>query len=419
MLLLGAIVAVVVVGGAALATRSPRPQDSRPNQAREGGGPITATGGGGTAPAAEGKPLATSELRGPDNTTSDVIKGASTGLGVVGSVVGVVKGIVGGATAVAGAAGGTAAASGGTTAAAVGASLGPIALFVVAAAAVVAGVTLGIMNIVKDVNSQALGAFGYLQQQLVALAHGTSAKLQLQYQAAGMSNLKARSLANLVGFAVAVGYNRAALAYVVQGAAREQAGPIPIGSIDPQNDRHLMFYIARAMCLPDAPGFIYKSANPVPPKPPGFQGAWPPPSPLLDGRKWDLTLEEYVFAGSTRAQAIADAGDAWTPEIERACDFMGRAMRCAFHLHNEYGIEGGVLVGPTSQKVRGFARLGMIGMPPPSSKPGAHPPGAETPVFEEFSIKGGQCVHQLNGQGELGWFFNESYSGATGVRPYR
>lgn len=430
MLIALGIVAAVGLGAAALWSRPA----STSGAGGSGGG---SSGGGAGASQPQPRPGGVpgggvQPLPQVDTTSSDVLKGVGTGVSLAAAGVGVVKALVGTlagtaattATVAAGGGGGAAAAGGGTAAGAGGASAG-VSLsvaggFALAVVAVVGFVVLTIMSLVKEANSLALGAFGYLQGQLVTLANETSTGMFKFWTARGASDHQARALGRLTGFAVAVGYNRAALAYVVQGAKRATD---PSGYfVTSTPEQHLGYYVARAMCLPDEAGYIYKP-SPPPPPPPGWSGVWPPKPPLLQGGSWDRTLEEYVFLSSTRATDLADAGSLWTTELEGTCDFIGRAMRCKFHLHNLFGITGAVVAGqpgtnksPTRIAVEEMVRYGMIGLGPPAQAPGSHPLGAEAIVIESFSLRGGECVHQLGGQ--LGWFFNESITGATAVRPW-
>jgi hypothetical protein len=219
--------------------------------------------------------------------------------------------------------------------------------------------------------------------------------------------------------AIAVGYNRAAWAYLKLGGSREVVLGVGVSALGITPEfRHESYYVARSYGLPDEPGFIYEPAS-VPPMPPGWSGAWPPPPPLLEGRAWGQTLEYYVFqgVGLTRAQCLAEAGADWTPELEAGCDFLGRAARCAFSLHNKL-VQGGQVsfIPSTETTVREYVRMGMIGLPPvslPMGKlpGGQYPVGAENPVVNSSK----QYVQQLGAN--YAWYFSETIEfGAVPVR---
>lgn len=352
---------------------------------------------------------------GVDLKTITQIGGGAIGLGVA------IAGAVGGGGAAAAGTGGTAAAAGGTAAAG-GLSAGPVAVFIVGCAAAIAGVCIGIMQAAQDFEALKNGAFGYMQTHLVTLGSAAAEKQRLKLVESGMPNDKARALGRLAGFAIAVGYNRAAWSYLKLGCARETVLGANTGmlGITPEV-RHEIYFVARSYGLPDESGYIYEPTS-TPPRPPGFVGTWPPPPPLLDGRQWGQTLEWYMFQGvnTTRAQCLALAGADWTPELEAACDFLGRASRCAFSLHNKLypgGQAANVL--DTEQLVRIYARLGMIGLPHLTAATkmsagyptGIYGAGAETPVVDSSR----QCVRQFTGP--FAWYFNESIE--FGVVPVR
>lgn len=370
--------------------------------------------GGGAAPAPTPGASRDAARGANDLKTITELSGAAIGAGVA------IAGAVGG--------GGTAAASSGTVAAggtaaasAGGLSAGPVAIFIVGCAAAIAGVCIAIMQVAQDFEALKNGAFGYMQNHLVTLAHAAAEKQRLKLVASGMEANKARALSRLAGFAIAVGYNRAAWAYIKLGCPRETLFGVNTGMVGATPEfRHESYFIARSYGVPDEPGFIYEPKS-VPPAPPNWQGAWPPPPPLLEGRQWGQTLEYYVFqgVGTTRAQCLAIAGNDWTPELEAACDFLGRASRCAFSLHNKL-VQGGQVAAITSTEtaVRQYAEMGMIGLPQLDGtvKTGIYPQGqygagASNPVVN--SSKG--YVKQLAGR--WAWFFNESI--AFGVVPIR
>lgn len=407
MLLALGIVAAVGVGAWALAR--PRPPSSS-STATPGAKPI-----GSTTPPPE-KPVVTVALAPPGGGSKEALGFVTTGLGVVGTAVGIVKGA-------AGVLGGT---GGATAGAAAGVSLSLVAGWGVAIAAIAGFVIFSIMFAANDFEQLKTGPAGYMQINLVRFGNETAQKHipMLMKPVAdggrGYSELKARAMARLIGFACAVGYNRAAWAWVKHGGVPRVQN---LQLREPTEPEFEGYYVARAFGLPDEIGYIYESKAPPPPKPPNHTGAWPPPPPLIGSLAWGQTLEWFMFQGhgTTRAQCLADAGSEWNAELEGVCDFIGRASRCAYMLHNKMG-QGGIAIFSTESAVRAYASTGAIGMPQLStvtgvrSNPTAHPQWAENTVIDSAKqcVKGG-----VFGGPAIAWFFSESIEhGVVPVRGY-
>lgn len=420
MLLALGLVAVVGLGAVAL-TRPRAPGSSAGTD--PGAKPIsTQTAPPGAGPKGESLPP-------PRGGGSDeALKYASTGIGAVGAVLGIVKAAVGvgGATA-AGTAGATA--GGGTAAgggAAGGVSLTVVAAWAIAIYAVVGFVVGSVLQLVSDLDRLRHGPAGYVAE-LTKLCHETAAGLETRLRKPkadggfGLSEVKARALARLLAWDVVVGFNRAAWAYLKYGAARESINGVGVSvlGITPEI-RHENFWIARGYALPDVVGLMYESAAPVPPKPANWPSdkRWPPLPPVMGDLQWTQTPEWFAFQGlnTTRAQCLQDAGGDYTEELRQVADFIGRASRCSYSLHNKLGPSGqGVAVLDTAGAVLFYVNCGMIGglQPPPNfGVPHAH----DTGLICFDNRTGSPCVHDASLN--LGWFFNESITDVP-VRPYR
>jgi hypothetical protein len=203
-------------------------------------------------------------------------------------------------------------------AAAGGISVGIVAAWAAAIAAIVGFALLSGFALAGELTNLATGRKGYKAAMLMSVVTKVSAEMLKGFVDRGASMFQARAAANLYGFYEAVGYNRAALAFVLKGGNPN----------DPQQAGNVGYWADRGQCVEEAGGIFSKSP------------AWVPPPPLFNGIAWPPepnSLEYTVFGAGGAAQAKADAGNFWNPLFEATADFSGRALRCTYALQTHAG----------------------------------------------------------------------------------
>lgn len=199
---------------------------------------------------------------------------------------------------------------------AAGISLGLVAAWAAAVAAIVGFTLLVTFAGITELQNLATGRKGYLSAYLMSVVTKVSAEMIKGFTDQGATIIQARAAANLYGFYEAVGYNRAALAFCLKGGNPiTQAGDVG-------------YWADRGQCLPEA-GWIFSKSP-----------AWVPPPPGVRADLWPAqpdTLEYRVFGAGGVAQAKQDAGNFWNPFYEATADFSGRALRCTYALQSHAG----------------------------------------------------------------------------------
>lgn len=223
-----------------------------------------------------------------------------------------------------------------------------------------------------------------------------------------LSEEQTTEVANMFGYCVARGYNRASIQFVLQGlVAQARANVFGATYVTQRDIEYQTGHGAdRALCLPESPYIVspFLAVKDIP----------------QEIRDTDPSLEYRLFGKSFSAM-VARNSNVWNARFEAEADFIGRSVRCTYMAIKGMVTPstGGLTISTSVQEdVARYVGAGCIGIHEEAILFWPNGPDYPSPVYGAYSSiqdTSKNLVKDVYGKTGLSWYYVESLNLKTAV----